>query len=260
MKKQITLALYICLLVYTSSYTQQNSRALYKLILSKNGKAPMYYELLNQPFKSSFTFIHKETPKKVILDELTDEVTLNQTSPDSIQQFIFTDFKKNMIFSKEYLTEDNGNSYREIQVYEPISVRWRFQNEIKKIDNYLCKKAITHFRGRNYTAWYSEDIPIFQGPWKFHGLPGLLFELIDDSGDVSFFLEKIEIPYHEEISEHGHTFTKAITAIDFFKLKDKASRKSNKAFETAILSKLPRGATIELTKDGNNDIEKNFQK
>lgn len=37
--------------------------------------------------------------------------------------------------------------------------------------------ATTQFRGLTYTAWFALDIPINEGPWKFHGLPGLIWLL-----------------------------------------------------------------------------------
>ena len=33
-----------------------------------------------------------------------------------------------------------------------------------------CKKATTNFRGRYWEVWYTEDIPISQGPWKLCGI------------------------------------------------------------------------------------------
>jgi hypothetical protein len=39
-----------------------------------------------------------------------------------------------------------------------------------------CKKATTNFRGRYWEAWYTEEIPIGQGPWKLCGLPGMILK------------------------------------------------------------------------------------
>lgn len=259
MKINIIVTLLFSILSFTNNYAQKNSRATYKLLLSKNGYAPVYYELLNQPSKSSFKFIKRKIPEKVVIDDETGGVTLNPVRPDSIQPLIITDFKANRIFSKEYLTENDGGSYKEIHIHEPISVNWVFQKGTKKIGNYLCKNAVTSFRGRNYSVWYSEEIPIPIGPWKFHGLPGLIFEIKDDSGEVSFFVEKINYPYNQPIVDNLDFFVKTISIDDFFILKKNARKKTSKVFEAKILSKLPRGATIELTKDGNNDIEKRLQ-
>ena len=54
------------------------------------------------------------------------------------------------------------------------------------ICNYPCKKATTKFRGRTWTAWYSLDLPFNDGPWKLHGLPGLILSANDADGLFRF--------------------------------------------------------------------------
>ena len=50
---------------------------------------------------------------------------------------------------------------------------------------YQCHKATANWRGRDWTAWYS-DIPEDAGPWKFQGLPGLILKIEDSSGQHYF--------------------------------------------------------------------------
>ena len=40
------------------------------------------------------------------------------------------------------------------------------------IIGYHCQLAKTNFKGRTWYAWYAEDIPLPEGPWKLIGLPG----------------------------------------------------------------------------------------
>ena len=42
------------------------------------------------------------------------------------------------------------------------------------IIGYHCQLAKTNFKGRTWYAWYAEDIPLPEGPWKLIGLPGLI--------------------------------------------------------------------------------------
>ena len=67
------------------------------------------------------------------------------------------------------------------------------------IKTYTCKKATTHFRGRDYIAWFTTDIPIVAGPWKFNGLPGLVIDIEDTRRQVKLYIEKIEYPVKDEI-------------------------------------------------------------
>ncbi len=80
-------------------------------------------------------------------------------------------------------------------------INWEITQEQKKIGTFDCQKATTRFRGRNYTAWFSPQIPVSDGPWKFHGLPGLILEAYDSEEQVQFLFTEIESPYsaHEPI-------------------------------------------------------------
>lgn len=60
------------------------------------------------------------------------------------------------------------------------------------IAGYQCQKATGTLRGRMWTAWYSPDIPIQDGPWKLGGLPGLILGAADSSGLYSFYCTGIE--------------------------------------------------------------------
>lgn len=58
-------------------------------------------------------------------------------------------------------------------------INWQIQSDRKTLMTYSCQKATTEFRGRNYVAWFTLDIPIPEGPFKFSGLPGLILEMED---------------------------------------------------------------------------------
>lgn len=60
------------------------------------------------------------------------------------------------------------------------------------IIGYTCHKASTHFRGRDYTAWYSEELPMPYGPYKFNGLPGLILCIYDSLHDRTYTCIGIE--------------------------------------------------------------------
>lgn len=64
--------------------------------------------------------------------------------------------------------------------------QWTLADEGKEILGYKCKSAKCSFRGRDYTAYYTDEIPVADGPWKFGGLPGFIMEVKDTNSHYSF--------------------------------------------------------------------------
>ncbi len=54
------------------------------------------------------------------------------------------------------------------------------------IIGYHCQMAKTKFKGRTWHAWYTEDIPMQEGPWKLCGLPGLILKAYDENQEYVF--------------------------------------------------------------------------
>lgn len=63
---------------------------------------------------------------------------------------------------------------------------WKMHPEHKEILSYKCQLATTTFRGREYEAWFTHEIPLSEGPGKFRGLPGLIMHIQDSRGDYIF--------------------------------------------------------------------------
>ena len=69
-------------------------------------------------------------------------------------------------------------------------IDWLFEWKLLEGDSIVCKypchKAVTTFRGRTWTVWYTLDLPYSDGPWKFCGLPGLVLHAYDSDGYFRF--------------------------------------------------------------------------
>lgn len=72
------------------------------------------------------------------------------------------------------------------------SFEWKMHSETKTILGYTCSLATTTFKGREYTAWYTLEVPISEGPYKFHGLPGMIMEIYDTKNHYHFEAKGIE--------------------------------------------------------------------
>ncbi|WP_346239485.1 GLPGLI family protein [Niabella insulamsoli] len=66
------------------------------------------------------------------------------------------------------------------------NINWTIYPDLQNHYNLTCQKATCTFRGRKYTAWFTNEIPINDGPWKFSGLPGLIVKIYDSKNEISF--------------------------------------------------------------------------
>ena len=125
----------------------------------------------------------------VIIDSIQHSRSLNIADVMRVRSPLYYLIEKNG--SKIYHYESFGNDLLKFE--EIIIFNWKLVNEQKVIRGYICNKATTNFEGRNWTAWYAADIPSNSGPYKFHGLPGLILDLYDSDNIFHFVVERVEL-------------------------------------------------------------------
>ena len=186
--------------------------------------------------------------QEVIDGETVYKATLR--SGNKISGNIETNMVDRSMFSSENLYK-NG-TYSQYVVSEKMNdILWKLSAEEKKIGNYLCKKATTTYKGRNYTAWYTLQVPLLFGPWKLHGLPGMIVEAYDAENFISFKLTAIQVK-KQSLVYTPLDRTSAIDCKALFLLKSNQANEIKKKIQT----KLPRGASFQITKVENNWLEK----
>ncbi|MCM1356673.1 MAG: GLPGLI family protein [Staphylococcus sp.] len=63
---------------------------------------------------------------------------------------------------------------------------WELTDSVATILGYECRGAVCDFRGRRWNVFYSDEIPVMDGPWKLYGLPGLIMKATDENGHYTF--------------------------------------------------------------------------
>lgn len=152
---------------------------------------------------------------------------------------IFTDFNRNEQFTGSYIAK---NLYA---VKAPLpAIAWTIESQKKSILGKECQMATTYFKGRHYTAWFAPGIPINTGPWKLHGLPGIILAANDDKNDVSFTCTKIAAP-EKEVPLIVFSKKAVLGSPEEIKKYKKAFSKNPKAGEG--MSADPRGSFVAFT-------------
>ncbi len=97
--------------------------------------------------------------------------------------YVFKDFKE-----QKMSVVDNIQSDKFIYDDTSFGQQWELADSTKVIGGYHCNLASCLFRGREWSAWYTTEIPVSDGPWKFAGLPGLILEVYDRQPQYVFSL------------------------------------------------------------------------
>lgn len=105
---------------------------------------------------------------------------------------------------KTFLVSNIGNDTYKIA--EDRKPNWKISTEKKQLGTFNVQKATTDFAGRSWTAWFTTEVPIQDGPYKFSGLPGLIVQIEDQTGTHKMELKglkKIAETKTEELNTQG---------------------------------------------------------
>lgn len=112
------------------------------------------------------------------------------TSRAAVTKFFLVTIKNrelNKIFNTLFIPMDQFYYTQNSKLFN-----WEIEKETRIIEGFKVQKATTSFAGRDYIAWFSPEIPIPDGPYKFNGLPGLILEIADLQNEYVFTFVGLE--------------------------------------------------------------------
>jgi GLPGLI family protein len=167
----------------------------------------------------------------------------NQIKPND---FVIIDLQEKIYKSFEF----KNISYL---VKDSIKQDWTILDDKKLVLDYRCQKAVTTFRGRDYEVWFTSDIPVPFGPWKFNGLPGAILYVVDKTGDVEFSAIKINTTQVDNIIEEP-SYYEEVTKEKLAEISDNYSSQINSNFNVTKNGE-PFTPVPKIKKKINNPIE-----
>ncbi|MBQ6768190.1 MAG: GLPGLI family protein [Prevotella sp.] len=73
------------------------------------------------------------------------------------------------------------------ETHDPLAkIDWTLTEDTLTVSGLLCHRATGKIYGKQWTAWYTEEMPSSAGPWKLRGLPGLIIKA-EDSEEIHCF-------------------------------------------------------------------------
>jgi len=185
--------------------------------LSLNLLFLMFFTICNSQttnFVYEYSSIPDSTAKNNVLKELmvltvsknkSEFYSLNQFKNDSITE---SSISKGFPPPPQSLTDKNYRVIKEIpnknkvnfiasissttyDVPQVLNFDWKLTQESKIIMNYNVQKATTNYGGRTWIAWFTKEIPIQDGPYKFCNLPGLILKIEDSKQNHIYEIKAI---------------------------------------------------------------------
>ena len=132
-------------------------------------------------------FVHSDVPAENQYIE-NGQATVFKKG-DSEGYPVYTNYKERRLYYKSYY-----GSPKELFIFkeEIPDIKWTITGQTKQIDRLSCTKAFGGFGGRIYDVWFTPDIPVSFGPYKLHGLPGLILEAKSRDKMVSYEFQSYE--------------------------------------------------------------------
>jgi len=165
--------------------TRQSSIQSCEMIL-QTGKTTSLFTSVSYLYVDSLLYAFKDEPTDVAAMKILPYI-------QGIRQHAYCKYHIYKNFPEEdvstFINTVDGKNFR---VSNENKMQWELvQNSDTVLLGYNCLKAKTRFAGRNYEAWYSPEIPVSNGPYKFSGLPGLIVFISDAQNQHRFKLEGI---------------------------------------------------------------------
>lgn len=173
------------IIFFTANINAQNLVVDYNQTIDLGEPELSIYKLYTKE-NSSLYFDTTAENTAILKEEQEDNLRTISITEEHKPNNIYIDFSKQALYQSSYL--GNKNYVVEENLYP---FKWNITNETKQIASYTCTKATTKFRGRNYEAWFTDEIPTQTGPWKMHGLPGLILEVYDADHLIVIQAQKI---------------------------------------------------------------------
>lgn len=173
----------------------------------------VFHSLYSQDMRIDYNLVYKEdslssenVTKKMVLiiqDGGSKFLTEKQYNVDSLRSTGFNGFA---VSDHDFLTikKDQNNVSRYYFVFRdsyklatPTKFDWKIEKDVAEKYGYKCQKATLNYKGRTWEAWFTQDIPVQEGPYAFKGLPGLIVYMKDNRGSYEFTFSGLKKTFHK---------------------------------------------------------------
>jgi GLPGLI family protein len=142
--------------------------------LIKNTKKK-YYSLVYHKGESIYFPVSKlefinDTIKMLVKNTVVDQEVISNVGVT--KNIVYKNLQTHVLINELTFISKNYSIKDKLPNYS-----WKITNETKSINGIKVKKALGSFDNNTIIVWYSESIPVNDGPYYYYGLSGLILEL-----------------------------------------------------------------------------------
>jgi GLPGLI family protein len=100
---------------------------------------------------------------------------------------------------------------------------WIIETETAEVAGYSTQKATTRYGGRDWTVWFTPEIPVSEGPWKLRGLPGLILKAETADGEFALTATSVSRSTNRAIAKNQEHVYRNVSKRDFQRLQREAT-------------------------------------
>ncbi len=168
---------------------QHSTRFIYQVSMtpdSTNAEKKTELAYLDSDGKTSYFYSENSLKRDSLMERMRATRNFDRNQMQNLRSNINYTIEKDL--SSQSLVYKSRIGRDQYSYNESPSLNWKILPETVKIGDYQTQKAETTFGGRTWFAWFTPEIPLQDGPYKFSGLPGLIVKAQDSKGDYSFDL------------------------------------------------------------------------
>ncbi|SHK29686.1 GLPGLI family protein [Epilithonimonas mollis] len=168
---------------------QQSTRFIYQVSMtpdSTNAEKKTELAYLDTDGKKSIFYAENSLKRDSVMERMRATKNFDRTQMQNLRSNINFSIDKDL--NSQSLVYKSRIGRDQYSYNESPDFQWKILPETVKIGDYQTQKAETKFGGRTWYAWFTQEVPLQDGPYKFSGLPGLIVKAQDAKGDYSFDL------------------------------------------------------------------------
>ncbi len=217
------------------------------LTFSQNISVDYMYKGENGMLESSlyinddFSIYSRFYPKRNYVSEIGEKIKLD---PEK-NMYTIKNFEKRNLLYKDYVFKKGYFIADSLDVFN-----WDIKQDTLSVLGLKCQKAEVNFRGRHYIAYFSKNIKISDGPWKFNGLPGLILKIYSTDNIYSFEAIKIENKsFDEDLDVFIQKYRGEKIDISFADYSIEKTKKQEDYFKKQLSNMTADGGVITSTRE-----------